>query len=38
MVFPLFLACGWRLDAYRKVTEVLIGKSSDACKLLIFNK
>ena len=29
------MACGWPLDGYRKVTEVLIGKISDVCKLLM---
>ena len=31
------VACGWPLDGYRKVTEVLIEKFSDACKLLMLN-
>ena len=35
--FPLFMACGWPLDGYRKVTEVLIEKFSEPCKLLKLN-
>ena len=31
------MACGWPLDGYRKVAEVLIEKFSDACKLLMLN-
>ena len=31
------VACGWPLDGYRKVTEVLIEKFSKPCKLLKLN-